>query len=58
MRTNPTDLLQTLIHLREADNSPADFPAACRRLHVAPGWLDEWIFELLGVSGEELWMHL
>ena len=58
MKTNPTDLLLALTHLREADNSPADFPAACRLLRVPPGWLDERIFETLGVSGEELWMRL
>ena len=47
-----------LFRLLETERTLSDFPAACRRLHVAPGWLDEWIFELLGVSGEELWMHL
>ena len=58
MKTNLNDCFQALLLLRETDRSPADFPAACRRLHVPPGWLDEWIFETLGVSGEELWMRL
>lgn len=33
---------------------PADFPAACRRLHILPGVLNEYLQREIGANGEEL----
>lgn len=34
--------------------APADFPEFCRRLHVAPGRLNEILLRETGYSGEEI----
>lgn len=38
----------------EADATPFDFPACCRRLRVLPGELNELLLAELGTCGEEL----
>lgn len=43
-----------LFRLLESDRSLSDFPAACRRLRVLPGELNESLLRELGLSGEEL----
>ena len=43
-----------LFRLLETDRSLSDFPAACRRLRVLPGELNESLLRELGLSGEEL----
>lgn len=43
-----------LFRLLETDRSVPDFPAACRRLHVLPGALNEALLRESGISGEEL----
>ena len=43
-----------LFRLLESDRSLSDFPAACRRLRVLPGELNESLLRELGISGEEL----
>ena len=53
MRPKSNDL-DRFLRLAETDPHLPDFPAACRRLHVLPGVLDEWLFRELGISGEEI----
>lgn len=43
-----------LFRLLESDRALSDFPAACRRLRVLPGELNESLLRELGLSGEEL----
>ena len=38
----------------EADRTPFDFPACCRRLRVLPGELNELLLHEFGTCGEEL----
>lgn len=40
--------------LVESPAPPADFPAACRRLHILPGVLNEYLQREIGANGEEL----
>lgn len=49
--------LARLVRLLETDRSLPDFPAACRRLGVCPGPLNETLLRELGESGEEILMH-
>jgi hypothetical protein len=45
-------LFDRFVRLTETDPDMPDFPAACRRLGVLPGELDEAVFRELGVGGE------
>jgi hypothetical protein len=49
--TSPTD---RLFRLLETDRTLPDFPAACRRLHILPGALNEALLREYGICGEEL----
>lgn len=51
--------LDRLVRLLETDRTLPDFPAACRRLHLLPGPLNETLLRELGLGGEEFltyWM--
>lgn len=50
--------LARLVRLLETEpaSSLSDFPAACRRLRVLPGPLNEFLLRELGVGGEEFLM--
>ena len=55
MKTNKTtQAYHALAWLLETGAAPADFPTACRRLHVLPGALNEMILHELGIPGGEL----
>ena len=56
MKNQTANAYAALASLLESDAVPADFPAACRRLRVLPGALNEMILRELGLSGEELIM--
>ena len=43
-----------LFRLLETERTLSDFPAACRRLHVVPGELNESLLREVGISGEEI----
>ena len=43
-----------LFRLLEANRTLSDFPAACRRLHLLPGALNEALLREYGICGEEL----
>lgn len=43
-----------LFRLLETERTLSDFPAACRRLRVLPGVLNEFLLLEVGISGEEL----
>lgn len=43
-----------LFRLLETERTHPDFPAACRRLHVIPGELNEALLRETGICGEEL----
>lgn len=43
-----------LFRLLETERSLPDLPAACRRLHVLPGALNEALLRESGISAEEL----
>lgn len=51
MRPKSNDL-DRFLRLAETDPHLPDFPAACRRLHVLPGELNETLLRELGVDGE------
>lgn len=51
MTPKSTDL-DRFVRLTETDPRLPDFPAACRRLHVLPGELNETLLRELGVDGE------
>lgn len=51
-------LYEQFVRLLEEDPTLPDFPAACGRLHVAPGALNEILLRELGTGGEELLMRL
>ncbi|MBQ9449696.1 MAG: hypothetical protein IJU34_00040 [Bacteroidales bacterium] len=54
MKNSFHSCLAGFLRLLESGSAPADFPACCRRLHILPGVLDEWLFRELGISGEEI----
>lgn len=43
-----------LFRLLETNRTLSDFPAACRRLHLLPGVLNEALLREYGICGEEL----
>ena len=45
--------LARLFRLLEADDTYPDFPAACRRLHLLPGPVNETLLRELGMGGDE-----
>lgn len=46
--------LSRLFRLLETDRTLSDFPAACRRLRLLPGALNEALLRRYGIGGEEL----
>lgn len=46
--------LSLLFRLLETDRTLADYPAACRRLRLLPGALNEELLRRYGIGGEEL----
>ena len=53
MNKKDTLALARLVRLLETDAAVPDFPAACRRLGIAPGPLNEALLRELGMGGEE-----
>ncbi|MCR5352430.1 MAG: hypothetical protein K6E35_08090 [Bacteroidales bacterium] len=50
--------LECLVRLMKAEPTLPDFPAACRRLHITPGVLNEILLRETGFCGEEIFLQM